>query len=436
MATYAALVSLTHILDQILHPPPRHQIIIIREQTESLREKVSFLIYLLENYSTRGSKKIEDLETRIADAAYAAEDVIESNVMKQIRTKSAIRREKSSTLLCRRIQSVIGNFLCIEKELLKFKDKKGIEDLQAENSITASSSRPLPSGKNTMVGLDEQLNQIMTALTTDESNGRIILIEGMGGIGKTTLATDVYSNPYIVEHFQIHAWVTVSQEYTVRELLLVLLHQIDTDPNEQEWGENLAKFSIKLSKNSDDELGLLVHKELFDRKYLIVLDDMWNIQAWDVVKRFLPGNDNGSRILVTTRLSNLKVHFGFCSSHRIDFLDKEKSWDLLREKVFGKEGCPVELEEIGKNIAERCEGLPLALVVIGGLLAKSKRTREYWEYVEEHVPSAVNYENDKDCMKIISLSYSHLPIYLKPCFLYLAMFPEDFEIHVSRLVKL
>ncbi|KAI3463702.1 hypothetical protein Pfo_020365 [Paulownia fortunei] len=437
MAAYAALVSLTHILDQIQHPPPTHQIIVVNEQIESLREKVSFLIDFLENYSSRRSKDIEDLETRIADAAYTAEDIIESNVMNQIRAKSAVSRKKSSTLLRRGIQTVIENFLSIEKELEKIKDKKRMEDLQPKNSTIASSSRPLPSGKNTMVGFHDHLIQIMNALTTDESNRRIIPIVGMGGIGKTTLSTNVYNNPFIVQHFHIRIWVTVSQEYNVRELLIGLLHQLNcTDPTEQERSENLATFSNKMSQKSDDQLGLLLHKELFERKYLIVMDDMWNIQAWDEVKMFLPDNYNGSRVLVTTRLLNLAVHFGSCSPYEMEFLDEEQSWDLFRENVFEQEGCPVELEEIGKNIAKRCRGLPLALVVIGGLLAKSKWTKEHWESVERDVTSIVNNENDEHFMKILSLSYSHLPIYLKPCFLYLAMFPEDFEIHVSRLVKL
>ncbi|KAI3463675.1 hypothetical protein Pfo_020338 [Paulownia fortunei] len=422
MAAYAALVSLTHILDQILHPPPALQIIVVREQIESLREQVSFLIDFLENHPSRRNKEIEDLEARIADAAFAAEDIIESNVMNQIREKYEISREKISTLLCQGVQKVIKKFHAIEKELVKIKDKKGIEDLQPENSTTASSSRLLPSGTNTMVGFDQHLTQIMSALSTHESNRQIIPIVGMGGIGKTTLTTNVYNNPFIVEHFHIRAWVTISQEYTVRDLLLGLLHHINiTDPNEQE--------------SSDDQLGELLHKQLFERKYLIVMDDMWDIQAWDKVKRFLPSNTNGSRILVTTRLSKLAANFGSCS-YQIGFLDEKKSWDLLREKVFAQECCPVEMEKIGKNIAKRCRGLPLALVVIGGLLAKSKRIRHHWESVERDVTSAVNNENDEHFMKILSLSYSYLPINLKPCFLYVAMFPEDFAIRVSRLVRL
>ncbi|KAI3473673.1 hypothetical protein Pfo_031234 [Paulownia fortunei] len=423
MATYAALVSLTRILSQILQPPPGHQILIIREQIESLREHVFLLLDFLENHSSRPSKEMEDLETQIADAAYAAEDIIESNVINQILSRTAIRREKSSTLLRQGIQTVIEKFLSVEKELVKIKNKKGMEDLQPKDSTTASSSRPLPSGKNTMVGFQEHLIQIMSELATNESTCRIIPIVGMGGIGKTTIATNVYNNPFTVQHFYIRVWVTVSQEYTLREILLGLLHQINNiDLNEQE--------------RNDDQLGELLYKELFGRKYLIVMDDIWNIEAWDKLKRFLPSNSNGSRILVTTRLLKLAVDFGSCTPYEMDFLDKEQSWDLLREKVFAQEDCPIELEKIGKRIAKKCRGLPLALVVIGGILAKSTRTREHWEYVERDVTSAINYGNDENFMKILSLSYSHLPIYLKPCFLYLAVFPEDFEIHVSRLVRM
>ncbi|KAI3463679.1 hypothetical protein Pfo_020342 [Paulownia fortunei] len=422
MAAYAALVSLTHILDQILHPPPLHQIIIVREQIESQQEKVGFLKII----PVDEAKKSKIWRRRS-----------QMQLMQQRISLNPIKM--SSTLLCEGIQTVIEKSLSIEKELVKIKGKKGMGNLQSKSSTIVTSSRPLPSDKSTMVGFHKHLIQIMSALSTEESNLQILPIVGMGGIGKTILAANVYSNPYIVEHFQMYAWVTISQEYCVSELLLGLLHHINevlTDPNKQEKSEDLATFIVKMSRKSDDQLGELPHKKLFERKYLIVMDDMWNIQAWDEVKLFLPDNDNGSRILVTTRLLKLAVAFGSCSPYEMDFLDEEHSWDLLREKVFVQEGCPVELEEIGKNIAKRCGGLPLALVVIGGLLAKSESTRKQWKYVEGDVTSAVNCGNDEHFMKILSLSYNHLPIYLKPCFLYLVVFSEDFEIRVSGLIRL
>ncbi|KAL8458645.1 hypothetical protein ACS0TY_036243 [Phlomoides rotata] len=105
------------------------------------------------------------------------------------------------------------------------------------------------------------------------------------------------------------------------------------------------------------------------------------------------------------------------------------SWKLLKEKVFGQEMCPNELENLGKIIAQKCRGLPLAIVVIAGVLSKS------WEKIARNVIEAVNRSNGQ-LSDILSVSYINLPQHLRPCFLYLGGFPEDHEINVSRLVKL
>ncbi|KAL9170215.1 hypothetical protein ABFS82_04G129900 [Erythranthe guttata] len=429
MAAYGALVSLTHTIDQVLQPPPAHHFIIDRERIESLRERVVLLLDFLANQSFRRSKEVEDLEMRITDASNAAEDIIESNARNQIRAKYEFFRKMRSTLknmvhinVKRDIPMIVEEFVFIEKELRNIKDDKVTEDEQSEKSPTVSSPRPLSGGKNTMVGFDEHLIQIMSMLATDESDRRIIPIVGMGGIGKTTLATNVYNNPFIVEKFEVRAWFVVSQECTGKEILLGLLRQVVTT------GRN------ELEMNDDDELGEKLHKTLFGRRYLIVMDDIWDIKAWEMVNRFLPDNDNGSRILVTTRLMKLASDVGSCTPYQLNLLEKSQSWDLLREKIFAEGRCPVELEVIGRKIAKKCRGLPLALVVVGGLLAKSER--DHWKYVEEDLTSSVNNQDDEFCMKILLLSYIHLPIYLKPCFLYFAVFPQDIDIKVSWLVRL
>ncbi|KAL7152834.1 hypothetical protein ABFS83_04G124900 [Erythranthe nasuta] len=404
-AAYAALVSLTHTIDQILNPPPHHQFINFdRDRINCLRKKADFLIdYFLENNSNTGGdhKEIEDLETRIRFAAEGAEYIIEDNVMNQIlaagsEVDRSVETSTSNNLLSEGVRTTIQEFHTIEEELVKIK-----KYVQAKISITTeatSSSRALlPIGENTMVGFDDHLIQIMGALSTDESNIRVISIVGMGGIGKTTLATHVYNKPFIVQHFHVCAWFTVSQEYTEKEILLGLLRQINnTNRDEQETGDGDDDY------DDDDQLGNKLHKTLFGRKYLIVMDDMWDIKAWEMIKRFLPDNNNGSRILVTTRLLRLATDIGSCSPYQLNLLDEEQSWDLLSQKIYAEKCCPVELEEIGRSIAKKCRGLPLALAVIGGVLAKSKT--ENWKYVEEDVTSAVR--------------------------------NQDFDIQVSRLIRL
>ena len=106
------------------------------------------------------------------------------------------------------------------------------------------------------------------------------------------------------------------------------------------------------------------------------MDDIWSVESCDKLKFFFPDYGNGSRIVVTTRLSNVASFFS-SSSLRMNFLDRDKSWDLLRKTTFPQEDCPLELEDIGKKIAEKCKGLPLSIAVIGGFLAKSSRAKEY-----------------------------------------------------------
>ncbi|KAL0341557.1 UNVERIFIED_CONTAM: putative late blight resistance proteinR1B-16 [Sesamum calycinum] len=167
------------------------------------------------------------------------------------------------------------------------------------------------------------------------------------------------------------------------------------------------------------------------------MDDVWSTNVWDDLKLFLPKNENGSRILVTSRLSNVVVSLSSNKPYMMDFLDEDKSWNLLCQEIFSQESCPYpELENIGKKIAKGCNGLPLAIVVLGGLLGKSNMTRESWELVAKNLTSVANSEDDDYCLRILSLSYNNLPIHLKPCFLYMRVFREDYKITVSKLTKL
>ncbi|XP_047978715.1 putative late blight resistance protein homolog R1A-10 [Salvia hispanica] len=135
------------------------------------------------------------------------------------------------------------------------------------------------------------------------------------------------------------------------------------------------------------------------------MDDMWNIEAWDGVRRFFPDNRDGSRIVVTTRLSNLASLFNYSNGHDMQFLDKAAGWNLFSKTVFGDGSCPLELESVGEKIVEGCRGLPLAIVVIGGLLSKSELTKESWGIFEENLSSSVNLDDSESCLQVLYMSY-------------------------------
>ncbi|KAL0318478.1 UNVERIFIED_CONTAM: Disease resistance protein RPP13 [Sesamum angustifolium] len=380
------------------------------------------------------AKDVESLERRIRRAAYAAEDVIESIVV-----KSTVDSDMSSAPFCEEMQGVIETLDSIKKEVVKVKEDGDMKDQGPESSGAAAPSRFVNSGNDTMVGSEEDLIQLMDELTGHDSTRRILAIVGMGGIGKTTLAKNIYDNSFVREHFQVRAWVTVSQEYNVREIILRLLHDITVSigQNMQESRKNLVAFIDGMSRMSDYQLGEQLYKSLWGRRYLIVLDDLWGIDAWIQIKTFFPDNSNGSRILVTTRLSNVAEQCGSCNIFPMSFLDADESLELFCRHVFGEEDhCPPELEKIGKRIVKKCRGLPLAIIVVGGLLSKSDKTQEYWEQIAEDITAVINCDKDEYCLNVLHLSYSHLPVHLKPCFLYMGIFPEDSYISVSKLIKL
>ncbi|KAL8458540.1 hypothetical protein ACS0TY_036168 [Phlomoides rotata] len=393
MAAYAAVVSVMYIINQIQHHhhPP---------------------FSLDESQLHQRSRSLGDTHRR---CSIRTEDVIESHVVDQIHVDSINRGKRISSIgFYEDLQSVIKEMDSIKKEVMKIKEKNTMQQSQKYSRSSSASMR-----KNPMVGFDDVKLEVMDKLI-GRNDRQIIPIVGMAGIGKTTLAKHIYQDRVVVRNFDILAWVTITQEYRNREILANLL---------QEGGEGL-------NEEDEYELGDKLHKRLWGRRYLIIMDDIWDIKVWEQLRRYFPDNQNGSRIVLTSRISNFELSD---SSYvlKMGFLDKHSSWILFFKTVFGEEGsCPLELEEIGKEIVENCRGLPLSIVVVGGLLARSKQTREYWEYIAKNLYSIVNLEEDEHCLKVLHMSYNHLPVHLKPCFLYMGVFSEDKKIPVSKLIRL
>ncbi|XP_057775492.1 putative late blight resistance protein homolog R1A-10 [Salvia miltiorrhiza] len=466
MAAYGALVSLMHIIDRLeKHPSP--PISIHKQQLESLTQNVTFLQDFLDAYIPPAvdDHEADPLERRIADAVYAAEDVIESQIVLQIHNRSTIRGKKCATIdrnelevgvnaaedfyhdlqqvieemnsistaadqLQRKVSSThaASSSTVIKKDVLEI-----VAAAQLPRKVSSTHAASSSSVKESMmVGFKEVLLEVLDKLTGGQRSRQIIPIMGMGGIGKTTLARHLFEHALVKEHFDIFAWTTISQTYNVRETLREVLFQASGDPDCDLSENQLGQKSLI----SEDELGLKLYKYLWGRRYLIIMDDMWSIEVWDKIRSSFPDRNDGSRIIVTTRLSNLTSQLRESYGVGMKFLDEASSWDLFTNTVFGGESFPHELENIGKNIVANCKGLPLSIATIGGLLAKSECTREYWVRIEQNLNSIVITNNDEFCLKILRLSYTCLPNYLKPCFLYMGVFKEDRSIRVSMLKKL
>ncbi|KAK4562840.1 hypothetical protein RGQ29_005356 [Quercus rubra] len=202
------------------------------------------------------------------------------------------------------------------------------------------------------------------------------------------------------------------------------------------------KNGVKLQDMTEDELKSVLLESLKDKRYLIVMDDIWNIEVWNEVSTAFPNNSNRSRILITTRIKEVSLLARSVNNsvlpippYELPLLEEDKSWELFSKKVFWDGTCPPELETLGRQLVKSCHGLPLAIVVLGGLLACKEKTPRIWSNYIGHVNSYLT-ENRSSCIDILALSYNHLPRHLKPCFLYFGIYPEDFEIPVRQLIRL
>ncbi|PHT26360.1 hypothetical protein CQW23_34025 [Capsicum baccatum] len=276
-----------------------------------------------------------------------------------------------------------------------------------------------------MVGRDDQRKRLLEDLTGSYSDEpKVIPIVGMGGIGKTTLAKEVYNHESIPRRFDVRAWATVSQQHNIKEILLSLQ-------------QLTIKMDDTVKMRGEAELADMLQKSLKRKRYLIVLDDIWSCEVWDGVRRCFPTEDNaGSRILLTTRNNEVACYADTDNlSLRMSFMDQDESWSLFKSAAFSSEELPHEFETVGKQIADECHGLPLTIVLVAGLL-KSKRAIEDWESVAQDVKSFLTNDLDEQCSHVLGLSYNHLTSDLKTCVLHFGTFPEDSEIPVKNLMRL
>ena len=204
---------------------------------------------------------------------------------------------------------------------------------------------------------------------------------------------------------------------------------------------NVMPETDHMRNMGENPLGNEVRKYLDERRYLIVLDDVWSIQVWNRLCLYLP-KSNGSRVLITTRNQQIALD-AHATPYQLCPLGEKESWELFLKKTFptgsrstiSQVVCPAELEDVGKKITGKCKGLPLAIVVSGGLLSRKEKTPSSWEKILRSMEWHLS-QGPESCMGILALSYRDLPYFLKSCFLYCGVFPEDCEIEASKLIQM
>ncbi|KAH6761577.1 hypothetical protein C2S52_019010 [Perilla frutescens var. hirtella] len=301
------------------------------------------------------------------------------------------------------------------------------EDDDAIAAVTSSIDEPK------MVGLSDQYEQLKDRVnhSTAQIDPYVVVLVGMPGIGKTTLATKVFQDPHTVARYSCRVWVTVGRKCQIKKIPRCILAAVNPDAGSDQ--------------NLDDEgIARCLRKCLSGKRYLIVLDDVWNqymvchfrfVSEWNSFEPRDTFHGNGV-VMITTRIHQVQMFFpDYVLKMRL--LDNEESWDLLREKVFGEEQtCPPQLEEDGKKIAENCEGLPLTIITVADLLSREEKTLKYWRDVAAKKNHKVFMDAYEKISKVLYSSYQELTHVLKLCFLYMGVFPQNFEIPRSKLINM
>ncbi|XP_058721788.1 putative disease resistance RPP13-like protein 1 isoform X2 [Vicia villosa] len=271
---------------------------------------------------------------------------------------------------------------------------------------------------SSIYGRDSDIQKLIHLLLSSSSDGdtktRVISIVGMGGIGKTALAKHLYNLPLVNDKFQLKLWADFSK-----------------DVDDLSVFENIFRFiASKTTSNGTTDINTVYPN------FLLVLDGVWNARSvnWTLLMDIFNAGETGSRVIVTTRDERVALSMQtFLSVHYLSLLKVEDCWSLLAQHAFGAHNYHQRsnLEEIGRKIARKCHGLPLAAVAHGALL-RIWSDPYAWNYVLESHDHDTTYE----VQACLELSYNFLSDPLKQCFQYCSIFPKNSILEKKMVVQL
>ncbi|KAL2532898.1 Disease resistance RPP8-like protein 3 [Abeliophyllum distichum] len=386
----------------------------LKDQIRTIQQELTFFLTYVE---VEKYPELEEFLIRISDIAYEVEYIINSFA--------------PVWYLTLRIPQIMEKIQLVSTQ---FQEKKKMYDAGLQKNaeypsqqVSLQAPRPLI-GDGKIIDLEDVQYEIKVKLFGGTSTLQIISISGMPGLGKTTLAKNIYYDSFIRKHFDICGWCVVSpmapSYHKSRNMLIDILSSI-SDLNR-----------IKILNMEDAHLAERIYRRLMRRRYIIFMDDIWDVNDWYDIERLFPDDHCGSRILFTSPIADMGMTASSgIFNYPLRFLTPDESWDLLQFKVFNNEQCPPVLVDVAKKIARNCGGLPSTVVFIASVLKDLEKERSLWMDVAENITSYISKETN-DYMNMLELSYNHLPMHLKSCFLYFAAFEKDKEIPVQKLIML
>ncbi|CAL4952990.1 unnamed protein product [Urochloa decumbens] len=429
----------------------------VRREIRSLRSELISMHAAVQKYT-----KLQDPDVQVKawislvrELAYDTEDVIDKFVHHLgngshhggFKEFFRVTARRLKTLGSRRgIANQIDDLKARVKQVKDLKSSYKLDDIAGstfDHSVVDPRLSALFVEEEHLVGIDGPRDDLVNWMVEGENcstkHRRVLSIVGFGGLGKTTLAKEVVRK--IRGHFHCQAFVSISQKPNMKKIMKDVIFQVLCNKKETtELARKKREFTEDIDTWDEKKFIAKLRELLQDKRYLIVIDDIWSSSAWETIKYAFPENNLSSRIIATTRIVDVARSCCLRGNDRIyeiEALCDLHSKRLFFKRIFGFEDCcPDMLKEVSDKILKKCGGLPLAIISISSLLANRPVVKDEWERVTRAIGSSLDKKRSLEGMNsILSLSYNDLPPNLKTCLLYLSIFPEDYVIDREILVR-
>ena len=372
----------------------------------------------------------------LKEAVYEAEDILDEIAIEALRHKMEAAESQTSTNQVAKImdmstwvrdpfdsqsiESRVKEIIDRLEDMAREKDDLGLKEGVGEKALSQRWPSTSLVDESLVYGRDDEKEKMIELVLSDNASSTYAIV-GMGGAGKTTLAQLLYNDQRVKEHFDLKAWVCVSEDFNPIRITKMILEEITRSTVET---NNLNQLQVELKE------------KINMKKFLLVLDDVWNEDSnnWALLQTPLIVGAKGSKIVVTTRSTKVAAVMRAVYTHRLGELSSENSWSLFIALAFvnGDSSAYPQLEAFGKKIVDKCQGLPLAIKAVGSLLHSEVEARKWDDILNNQI---WNMPTDT-VLPALRLSYYYLPSHLKRCFAYCSIFPKDYELKKEKLILL
>ncbi|XP_006345389.2 putative disease resistance protein RGA3 [Solanum tuberosum] len=384
-------------------------------------------------------KALKNWLVKLKDIVYEADDLLDEYMTELLRHKVILDDRETRYCVFHAVNSLyLNGTLIFLGYSMKLKLKQVVEKLDLVANERAkfhfrdavyekgfSCERPQSDSyviESKILGRNKDKKNIIKLLIgSDES---VVSIIGIGGIGKTTVAKLVYNDAVVENSFDTRIWVCVSEGFNVKRLLKAII--------ESGTGSSCNLVEMDVIQRRVQEL-------ILGKKFLLVLDDVWDDdhEKYERLKNLVHNGLDGSKLLVTTRNEKVALLMGTTNPYRLEGLSDGDCWSLFQELAYkNRQKELLALEEVGKEIAKKCRGVPLAAKALGSLMCLKNQKSE-WSFIRDCAMwDLMGHEDGAGILSALRLSYEYLPTHLKQCFAYCSIFPKGYRINKNTLIRL